>query len=402
MTRSDGSRGPIEEDTMRLALLALLPFFLATIGGCVSLPPPLPPGLLHDSLFRPLPAPIDPGEAFALSPAMREFAQRARATARRSGDLRSTLIADLQPGGRLRLADDSTSTRHAAQAFEARAGNCLSLALMTAALAREMGLEATLQAVQGEDSYMRLGDLVFASGHVNLLLARPLNPHSHLAAEADRELTIDFLPGRELRGQRVQRLSDATAQAMYLNNRAAEVLEQGRAQEAYWWARAAVLQDPGYLPAINTLGVVYLREGHTEPAEAAFRAVLERAPRHLSAMSNLVNLLGRTQRTAEAETWSQRLQALQPHAPFERLDQGRAAFAAGQIALARELFTAELRQQPYQPEVHFWLAVAHQRLGDGARAESHLAQAVDHSTSPAMQTLYAAKLQRLRNAGRGR
>lgn len=390
-----------EEDAMRLALMALLPLLLAALGGCATPPPPpLPPGLLHDALFQPTPVPIDPGQAFALSPAMREYAQRARATSRRSADVRNALVDDLQAGGRLRLSYDSTSTRNAAQAFEARAGNCLSLALMTAALAREMGLEATLQSVQGEDSYMRLGDLVFASGHVNLVLARPLNPQSHMALDVDRELTIDFLPGRDLRGQRVQRLRDATAQAMYLNNRAAEVLEQGRAQEAYWWARAAILQDPGYLPAANTLGVVYLREGHLAPAENAFRAVLERAPRQLSAMANLVNLLGRTQRHAEAEAWSQRLQALQPHAPFERLDQGRAAFAAGQIARARELFTAELRQQPHQPEVHFWLAVAHQRLGDGARAESHLAQAVDYSSSPAMHALYAAKLQRLRDAGR--
>lgn len=387
------------ENPMRLSLLLVLAA-LASLAGCATPPPTLPPGLLEDALFAPPQTRIDPEEALAVSPAMREFVARTRAPSRRASDLRAVLLNDLQAGGRLRLAYDASSTRNAAEAFEARAGNCLSLALMTAALAREMGLEATLQSVQGEESYTRLGDLVFASGHVNLLLARPLNPHSHLAVDADRELTVDFLPGRSLRGQRVQRISDAAAKAMYLNNRAAETLEQGLGTDAYWFARAAVLQDPGYLPAVNTLGVVYLRHGHLVAAERAFRAVLDQAPRHVSAMANLVQTLGREGRQAEAHTWALRLQALQPHPPFQLLDQGRAAFAAGDVNQARELFTAELRQQPHQPEVHFWLAVAHQRLGQGALAEAHLVQAADHSTTPAMHALYAGKLQRLRAASR--
>lgn len=372
------------------------------VTGCVSAPPPLTPGLLQDGLFAAPQTAIDPERALAVSPAMRDFAQRARAPSRRMADLRATLLQDLQAGGRLRLSYDSSTTRNAAEAFEARAGNCLSLALMTAALAREMGLEATLQSVQGEDSYTRLGDLVFASGHVNLVLTRALAPHSTLAVEPERELTVDFLPGRDLRGQRVRRISDATVKAMYLNNRAAEVLEQGLAPDAYWWARAAVLQDPGYLPAVNTLGVIYLRHGHLAQAELAFRSLLAQAPRHTSAMTNLILLLGRAGRPAEAAVWAERLQSLQPHPPFERLDQGRAAYAAGDITRARELFTAELRQQPYQPEVHFWLAVAHQRLGEADLAAAHLAQAADHSSTPAMHALYAGKLQRLREAGRTR
>ena len=386
---------------MRLTLLLVLAA-LASLAGCAAPPTPLPAGLLQDALFAAPQTPIDPEQALAVSPSMREFVAQTRATSRRTSDLRAALLNDLQAGGRLRLAYDASSTRNAAEAFEARAGNCLSLALMTAALAREMGLDATLQSVQGEDSYTRLGDLVFASGHVNLLLARPLTPNSHLPMDADHELTVDFLPGRSLRGQRVQRISDAAAKAMYLNNRAAETLEQGLGADAYAWARAAVLQDPGYLPAINTLGVVYQRHGHLAAAERAFRAVLERAPKHVSAMANLVQTLGRDGRELEARTWAQRLQALQPHPPFQRLDQGRAAFAAGNIDLARDLFTAELRQQPHQAEVHFWLAVAHQRLGEGALAEAHLAQAADNSSTPAMHALYAGKLQRLREASRAR
>ncbi len=383
-------------------LLVLLVPMAAALSGCATPPPTLPPGLLDDALFSAPQHPVDPEQALAVSPAMREFVARARAQSHRNTDLRATLLADLQAGGPLRLTYDSSVTRTAAEAFEARAGNCLSLALMTAALARELGLQATLQDVQGEDSYTRLGDLVFASGHVNLLLARPVSSRTTMTLDIDGELTVDFLPGRDLRGQRVRRISDATAKAMYMNNRAAEALEQHLSPDAYWWARGAVLADPGFEPALNTLAVVYLRHGHLPQAERVLRSVLERSPKHLSALANLVQVLGREGRAAEADIWARRLQALQPHPPFQQLDLGRAAFAAGDLARALDLFSAELRQQPHQPEVHFWLAVAHQRLGDVALAEAHLAEAADHSSTPAMHALYAGKLQRLREASRPR
>jgi transglutaminase-like putative cysteine protease len=45
----------------------------------------------------------------------------------------------------IRLEYDAAVTRNAAQAFEARTGNCLSLVIMTAALARELGLTVRYQ-----------------------------------------------------------------------------------------------------------------------------------------------------------------------------------------------------------------------------------------------------------------
>ena len=62
-------------------------------------------------------------------------------------------------------------TRNAAQAFAARSGNCLSLVIMTAAFAKELGLTVAYQKVFVDDTWARTGDIYLSIGHVNVTLA---------------------------------------------------------------------------------------------------------------------------------------------------------------------------------------------------------------------------------------
>ncbi len=58
------------------------------------------------------------------------------------------------------------------EAFQARTGNCLSLVIMTAAFAKEVGLPVRFQSVYVPETWSRSGNLYFSSGHVNLASAR--------------------------------------------------------------------------------------------------------------------------------------------------------------------------------------------------------------------------------------
>src|SRR3546814_13192508 len=88
--------------------------------------------------------------------------------------------------------------------------------------------------------------------------------------------------------------------AMYLNNRAAEVLVAGDGRAAYWWARAAIHAAPEYAAAYNTLGVIYLRHGDAQLAEGMFRFELARTPQDPTLLSNLVVALDRQGRSGDA------------------------------------------------------------------------------------------------------
>ncbi len=377
--------------TLMSALLALL-----LAGGCATQPAlPPPAALLHDEWFAAAPQRFDARSLFALSPEMQAYAQARLPQPHAVGDHRQALLDALYAGQELRLSYDGASTRTAAEAFAARAGNCLSLVIMTAAFAKHLDIPVSYRSVRVDELYTRTGDLTLASGHVNLVLAP--QPARGLRAGGDSySLTVDFLPQSELRGQQSDPLEERTIVAMYLNNRAAEALAQGGLDDAYGWARDALLADPRYTAAANTLGVIYQRAGRVEAAEAALRRAVAGEPRHTAALSNLVGLLKRTGRPAEAAVLEARLHALQPVPPFQHYERGRQAMAEGRWAAARDLFMRELRLQPLQDEVHFWAAQAWLKLGDTQKADYHLAQARDNSLTQGNQARYSAKLAHLR------
>jgi Tfp pilus assembly protein PilF len=376
---------------------------LLLLAGCASRSPepeaPPPVQLLQDALFGPAENVPSADSVFTLSPAMLDYAQTHLASALRQSDPRMALLDALYKRSGLQLAYDDSRTRNAAEAFEAREGNCLSLVLMTASFARHLDLQVSYQAVLTEEHFSRSGSLVMNSQHVNLVLG-PIPPRVNTLRGGEDTLTVDFLPASELRGQRTRALPERTLVAMYFNNRAAEWLAQGQNRKAYWWARQALLQDPSYSNAANTLGVVYSRSGHPHAAETALRHVLDSGGERLNALANLVPLLQRQQRHAESEPLAQELARMQPVPPFQRLHEGQRAMAAGQYDQALILFQQELRLQPYQDEVHFWTAQAALHLGRLSDAARHLARASEYSTTRDKQERYSAKLERLRHSPR--
>jgi len=370
---------------------------LLALAACATPPDPATQALLRDAAYRaPQEAPPTPAELTSLSPAMQRFlAAQGWAQAPQRDARRALIHALYQPraagGPGLRLEYESARTRTAAEAFEAGSGNCLSLVLLTTALARQLELPVAFQAVLTPDTYSLAGTLTLASGHVNVVLGPRATPGTLYRSEPD-PLVIDFLPSRELGVRPTRPLQEATVLAMFFNNRAVELLAQGRVDDAYWHARQALALDTGFLPAANTLGVVHLRAGQAEAAEQAWRHVLAADARSVPALRNLLGLLRQQARTAEAEPLAARLAALQPVAPFQWLLAARDALALGDTAGAVRLLQRELQQQPEHPEVHAALAMAHLRQGDAALARQHLQLAARHSTLRSDQQRFEAKL----------
>lgn len=382
---------------MKPLVVLWLALGLVALTGCASAPPvPQPQRLFHDALFAPAPASLGTEALFSLSPEMRRYLdQEITKEVRRHGS-RQGLIGALYEKGMLQLEYDSTLTRSASEAFEARRGNCLSLVLMTSAFAKALDLPVRYQSVYVEELWSRSGDLYFLSGHINLTLGRPLSERGVRAFEAEL-LVIDFLPAEQLRGQRSRVIDESTVIAMYMNNRAAEVLQLGRIDEAYWWARGAMAQDPRFITAYNTLGVIYRRHGQIELAEQVFRAVLAEEPANTQTLSNLILVLKERGRREEAELLTAQLRELQPNPPFKFFDEGVVAMRAGDFKAAKKLFTREIERSAYFHEFHFWLALANYGLGELGEARKHLALARDNSATVKDRQMYAAKLESLRN-----
>jgi Tfp pilus assembly protein PilF len=359
-----------------------------------------PARLFDDSRFQPPRQVLDATAIHAPSPAMRAYAAAVRQN-RHGNEARQALIDALYRRDDLKLEYDAAITRTAAEAFAARHGNCLSLVIMTAALAEEAGIPVVFQSVPTADAWTRTGSLYFNVGHVNLLLGRQAGEALPLY-DLEAWKLVDFMPPDAASLRRAERIDRATVTAMFMSNRAAEALARGDVDDAYWWTKQAIASAPGLLHAYNTLAIVYQRHGDYLLAEAALRHALDREPDNTMMLSNLVQLLQAGGRPGDAAPVQARLASLQvaQPAPFHDFDLGRQAMAAGDYGRARRLYERELRRDPYHAEFHFWLAQAAAQLGDLRTADEHLARAMAGSTTSADRDLYSAKLERLRAATR--
>ncbi len=220
---------------MRYVLSLLMAGSVCLLGACAHAPRPTlaPPGLFHDTLLSPPAEHVSTDEVFSVSPAMKHYLAVDIAGQLRTEGAQTGLIDALYRRAQLRLEYDAVRTKNAAEAFATRSGNCLSLVLMTAAFAKELKLPVHYQSAFLEETLSRSGDLLFASGHVNISVGRRI-----MDAGTTRDLsplTIDFLPPEDIRRMRTRDIEEATVVAMF--------------------------------GAWNTLGVIYLR--HADLAEAA-------------------------------------------------------------------------------------------------------------------------------------
>lgn len=370
---------------------------LSLLAGCASVQPPaapLPP--FADARFAPPTERVSATDLFTLSPAMRAYlnSQAFNRHLRQSGT-RLGLVEALYSKTDLKLEYESSKTRTAAETYAERSGNCLSLVIMTAAFAKELNMPVRFRSVDVGNAWSRKAGLYLGSAHVNVAIGEPVD--SGFRSNGMGEfLVVDFIPQDEAERLRARELDEDDIVALYMNNRAAEMLVQDRIDDAYWWARAAVDKRPGLIAALNTLAVIYNRHGELALAEQTYRAALQREPENVMVMRNLQPVLATLGKHAEAQLLAQRIASIEPFPPYHHFDQGMLALREGDFGKARGLFEREVKRAPYNDEFLFWLGVAHLRLGDVKHAREQIAKAVDNSTRQEMRQLYSAKLAQLR------
>ena len=305
------------------------------LNACASAPAHGPDtDLFNDAQFAAPSERISAEDVFALSEPMNGFLKSSVAPALRGQGAQRGLFDALFRNGRVSLDYDAATTRNAAQAFEAKSGNCLSLVILTAAFARRLELPVRYQYVYLKQAWSRDEGLNVLNEHVNIVLL------SKQRAGAP-EMIIDFIPAADLAGRRTRVLSESNIIGMYMNNRAVELLARGQLDRAYWWARAAITEDPHNLSAFNTLGVIYKTHGNAVEAAGVYRRVLEVEPDNVVTLGNLVSVLDILGRKSESTALAETLAKIQPTPPFYFFDQGTAAMSRGDFEAARAMFATK-------------------------------------------------------------
>lgn len=281
-------------------------------------------------------------------------------------------------------------TLSASEAFAINGGNCLSLALMTTALADLAGVRIGYQLLDDVPVYEVQGTVVEKGFHVRSLLYDPkmLGTTSHGFMQAG--LKVDyFVSGQE---RFVANLARESFIAMYYRNIAASAITVNDYSKAYWYLRESLLYTKDDSQAINMLAVVSRRTGDLARAESLYRYGLEHSEEKLTLLKNYRLLLLSQQRLAEAELLQQQLDQMPDPSPFHWFQLAKEAFDAGEYRDAIRYYRRALDLAPYMHEAYVGVAQAQHEIGNNSEAVASLQKALDNVFRPGTRKLYKAKL----------
>lgn len=380
--------------------------------ACASAPPSRErPGITREELLAaaPLGIPqgvavlVDEADVLAVSPEMQAFldAQVARGASRavRVRQLASA-IAD---AGRFGLVYDET-TRTAAETFRTRRGNCLSFSSMFVAMARRAGLDARFQEVDVPPDWSFRDDTFVLNRHVNVLvqLGSGAPPNRRLGSlvrsSTESGHVVDFNM-EEFRTAYDRRLiADGRALAHFYNNLAVERMGAGDSASALAYFRRAARHDPQFSPTFTNLGILYLRGGYPEHAEAAYLVALSADPGDLVAMSNLASLYERQAHADRAAAYRSRVAGHRQRNPYYRYQLAREAFDAGDYDAAVGHLDDAIRSMKNEDRFYLLRGLCSLKQGDEKEALRWLTRAREIAATDALKRRYESKIELLLSA----
>lgn len=333
---------------------------------------------------------VDEGEVLAVSAEMQDFldahVSRGAGRAIRLRQLAYAIVGE----GHFGLEYDET-TRTASETFRTRRGNCLSFSNMFVAMARRVGLDVDYQEVDVPPDWSFKNDAFVLNRHVNVLV--------DLGKEGEHVVDFNMDDFRTTYDRRA--IPDARALAHFYNNLAVERMQAGDTASALIYFRRATGHDPLFSPAWTNLGILYLRKGHPDYAEAAYLQALKADGRDLVAMSNLAGLYERRGDQERAAMHRNRVTDHRQRNPYYRYQLAREAFLAQDFDAAIRHLNYAIRRKKDEDQFCFLLGMSYLKKGDEPAARRWLSRAEEVAATDALKRRYSSKIDILLSAPPG-
>jgi len=286
-------------------------------------------------------------------------------------------------------------TRIPSETFNERAGNCLSLVLLTSALADVLQVKVEFQEVEVPPVWDKQGDFYLVNGHINLRLLPPQNSDTvHLMKRA---IQVDFLPERAVRGYGKKKISKQTVIAMFYNNVAAESLVMGDYDKAYGLLKMGLQQKPDFVPALNTLAVLYRYKGLEQEAETLYKLALDVNANDMNALYNYAVMLGDQNRLEEWALVHKRLELERIGNPYYYYDMAQQAYFDKEYQDALQWYKRAVAKADYRHEFYFGLSRAYWKTGDERRAQQNMEKALSLTHDESNKVRYQSKLHAMKS-----
>lgn len=162
--------------------------------------------------------------------------------------------------------------------------------------------------------------------------------------------------------------------------------ERGDAASAMAHYQAALRLVPGFYPARNSLGILYMKKGELEAAEREFRQVVEQDHNNAQAYFNLGNVLYITRRNEEAKQTIEEGLRREPGSAKGHYLMGSVLVRLGELSGGEEQLKKARELDPRMPQVLIALATLDLQTGKESEAialfESFLRQFPNDPMAP--------------------
>ena len=282
-------------------------------------------------------------------------------------------------------------TYAAAEALRKSSGNCLSLAILTTALAKLAEVDTGYQLVDSTPVFESHGNIVYKGQHVRTKLFRPKEQDDKNFFLFSRGgLLVDYFPQPGTRF--VSNISEAQYHAMYYNNLAGEAIANENYNTAFWLLRKSLELTPNNAGSINAMAIIYRRTGNLAKAEDVYKYGIENLEDKISLLRNYRVLLEQQDRHDEVRKINRTLAQLDDPSPFDWLHAGHGAYSDGQFMEAVVFYRKAAKIAPYLHESYAGMAKAYYKIGDRESAKRAFEHALEYSYRTSTRSMYEAKL----------
>lgn len=330
-----------------------------------------------------------PEQIFALNPEARRFVISTLHGIQDPTVQIERMIAAIFDRSEFNLIYDSSANTVASETFEKRSANCLSLSIMTYALAKEAGLGVKFREIDIPEYWTRRDGFSLVNGHINLRL---YDFQSDKFYFDNRSMVVDFDPFSPKKFFPSHNVSKDRVVAMFYNNKGADALLKAEHKKAYAYFRAALLEDPQFQDVWANMGILYRMTGHYAWAENVYNDALRLDENNLTIWENLAVLhrfLGREEKAREIAA---RIEYKRQRNPYYHFIQGEQEFEAGEYSLAMSHYRRAIQLDDTHHEFYFGMAKTHAALGDKQAALSWLKRAKRNSTLEDIKERYQNKM----------
>ncbi|MCT6698014.1 lipopolysaccharide assembly protein LapB [Rheinheimera sp. 4Y26] len=279
----------------------------------------------------------------------------------------------------------------ASQTMQLMSGNCMSLAVLTTALAKLVNIEVGYRATYGEPMLNFSGDVFISSDHVRTYLFAPQEDTMQQLRVQRAAVAIDYFP------ERLDRLGamfdHRRFAAMMYNNLAADALLAGDQNKAFWLTRAALQQEPTYSASINLLGVLYRRAGDLRSAQQWYEFGLKHSMNPAAIASNYLLVAQELNDSAAVNRLETLLLQSDDDNPYNWFYLAYQAEQQQQQDRAIRYYQKLLEQAPYLHRANLALARLYLQQNNNTAASKVLHEALRYSYEQGQVAMYKAKLQ---------